>query len=321
VNEIIQITASDVTVAHVTITRAIDHPIHAFSPAAGVDITGPVLYGLRLIDGGEQFVKVNPIVGQDGYVDEGLIACSLFLMTDEGRTHVSGCYTGGIDVHAGRGWIVRENRFEDIYCESGGLAEHAVHFWKGARDTLVENNLIVNCARGIGFGLEGGTGQRVYPDAPHGGANLAHYDGIIRNNVIWSDIPWHDTGIELHLAREPVVLHNTVMWGPGATNAFSSIDWRFQETRAVVKNNLADRFTERDDATADLGVNVPAAANQQGIGADLSWFADAGGLDFHLTGAAAPAIDQGTTEAQAGLDIDGEAHDHGGAPDLGADER
>jgi hypothetical protein len=227
VNETIAISASNVTIAHVTVTRAIDHPIHIYPPGAGVDVEGTLLYGLRLIDGGEQFVKVNPIVGQPGYVDEGRIECSHFELTGEGRTHVEpccgGCYTGGIDVHSGWKWQVRNNFFRGIYCDTG-LAEHAIHFWRGSRDTLVENNTIVDCGRGIGFGLGGGGGDRQYPDDPHGDPTLAHYDGIIRNNVIYGDVAGFDTGVEIAEAKEPHLFHNTVIAGPGAVAFFSGID-------------------------------------------------------------------------------------------------
>jgi len=316
VNEALAITASDVTVAHVTVTRAIDHPIHVYPPAAGQNVTGTRIYGVWLIDGGEQFLKVNPIVGQDGYIDEGRVECSLFRMTDAGRPHVEsccgGCYTGGIDVHAGWKWVVRANRFEGIHCSASGLAEHAIHFWKGARDTLVENNTIVDCARGIGFGLGDGAGQRVYPDAPYGGAQLAHYDGIIRNNVVWADTSEYDTGIELDETREPLVVHNTVVHGPGATAFFSSIDYRFDTTQVTLANNLTDKITARDGAMASEMNDLQ--------GADLGLFVNAAQLDFHLGASAASAIDKGVVVDQAGVDMDGQTHDVG-APDIGADER
>lgn len=321
-DEIVAITANDVTIAHVTVERAVHHPVHVYPPDAGPDVTGTLLYGLRLIDGGQQFVKVNPNAARTFWVDRGRVECSSFMMTTDGRTHVEpccgGCYTGGIDVHAGRGWVVRANHFEGIYCAGTGLAEHAIHFWNGARDTLVENNVIIDCARGIGFGLDGGVGERVYSDAPYGGVMLAHYDGIIRNNVIFSETPYYDTGIELDITREPHVLHNTVISTAAATGAYSSIDWRFAETHVVLRNNLATRLTERDSATADLDHNLPSAPGQ--TGASLSDFVDPTGHDLHLSATAAEAVDQGVADPESGLDIDGEPHDVG-APDLGADER
>ncbi|MEJ7734640.1 MAG: hypothetical protein WKG00_36280 [Polyangiaceae bacterium] len=316
VNEAIVIAATEVTIAHVTVTHAVDHLIHIYPPGPNVNVTAPVLYGLALVDGGEQFVKVNPIGGQEGWIDDGRLECSTFLLTDEGRPHVEsccgGCYTGGIDAHSTWHWTVRGNRFEGIWCPTG-LAEHAIHFWKGARDTLVENNVIIDCARGIGFGLGSGAGERIYPDAPYGGAMLAHYDGIIRNNVIWGDVPSFDTGIELDETRTPRALHNTVVHGAGATGFFSSIDVRFEGSEAELVNNLTARISQRDGATATLASNLEEA--------DLSWFVDAAGLDFHLGAAAAAAIDQGVVDADAGQDIDGEPHTLGGAPDVGADER
>ncbi len=315
VNELVAVSATNVTIAHVTLTHAVDHAIHAYPPGANQDVKNLVIYGVKLVDHGEQFVKVNPIGSTPGYVDEGRVECSEFLMTAAGRPKVEsccgGCYTGGIDVHAAWKWVVRNNRFEGIYCENGGLAEHAVHFWKGARDTLVENNTIIDCARGIGFGLGGGTGDRVYPDNPYGGAKLAHYDGIIRNNVVWANHAFYDTGIELDIAKQPLVFHNTVMHGSGATKAFSSIDYRFAETFAVIQNNLTNKITVRDGAQGTVDHNLQNTP--------LAYFV-AAGSDFHLQSGAANAIDQGVSVAQAGVDMDGQAHDQG-APDLGADER
>jgi hypothetical protein len=151
VAEAIQVSAPDVTIAHVTITHAVDHAIHVTPPDGGPDVTGFVMYGVTLTDNGEQFLKVNPPAARDAFVDVGRVECSRFVMTDAGRPHVErdpgGCYTGGIDVHSARGWVVRQNRFDGIFCAGEGLAEHAVHFWVSARDTVVENNLIVDCAR------------------------------------------------------------------------------------------------------------------------------------------------------------------------------
>src|SRR6185503_8137412 len=99
---------------------------------------------------------------------------------------------------------------------------------------------------GIGFGLGGGGGPRKYADDPYGDATLAHYDGIIRNNVIYGDVPGVDTGIEIAEARAPQLFHNTVIAGPGASGFFSGIDYRFAQTVAVIRTNLASKITQRD---------------------------------------------------------------------------
>ena len=316
-NEMLTIGADDVTIAHVTITHAVDHPIHVSPIASGDNVTGTRLYGLRIIDGGEQFVKINSNAARDAYADDGRIECSYFEMTDAGRPHVErasgGCYTGGIDVHGGRGWLVRDNTFKDIYCAGEGLAEHAIHFWTGSRDTIVENNVIVNCARGVGFGLVESGEMRAYADDPYPGVGyVGHFDGIIRNNVIYADVQWFDTGIELDQARGGRVYHNTVVSTDAATGFFSSIDYRFANTVVEIRNNLTRRITMRNGATGTVDHNVEAVP--------LSDFVDVVGLDFHLAAGASDAIDQGVTVAEAGLDLDATPHTAGSAPDLGADE-
>jgi len=315
-NEILTVQASNATVAHVTITRAVDHPIHVTPGDAG-DVVGTRLYGLRIIDGGEQFVKINPNGARDAYVDDGVVECSLFRMTDGGRPNVErdpgGCYTGGIDAHSARGWEVRNNRFEDIYCAGEGLAEHAVHFWSASRDTVVENNVILGCARGVGFGLVESGATRDYDDDPYPGVGyVGHYDGIIRNNVIFADHAHYDTGIELAQARGVRVYHNTVWSTDAATGFFSSIDYRFTNTDAAIRNNVTRRITQRNGATGTVDHNLE--------GVEASLFEDVGARDFHLAPGADSAIDQGVELEGAGLDMDGEAHDAGEAPDIGADE-
>jgi hypothetical protein len=319
VAEAVQVSAADVTIAHLTITRAIDHPVHVVAPDGGPDVTGFLLYGAQLIDGGEQFLKVNPGAARDAWVDGGRVECSLFRLTDAGRPMVErdpgGCYTGGIDVHAGRGWIVRQNRFEDIYCAGEGLAEHAVHFWVGSRDTLIEDNVIVDCARAIGFGLgEAGNGEgRTYEDDPYPGAGyIGHYDGLIRNNAVWAAIEWFDTGIGLEQARGARVFHNTVVSADSAADFFASIDVRFDNSVATVTNNLTRRISQREGGSGTVESNAEMV--------DPAIFADAEAGDLHLAAGAAVAIDKGIAVEDAGLDLDGEPHTSG-APDLGCDER
>jgi hypothetical protein len=282
-------------------------------------VTGTRLYGLRLIDGGEQFVKVNPNGERTLFVDDGRVECSYFKLTEAGRPHIeslggTSCYTGGIDVHGARGWVIRQNRFEDIYCPGGPVAEHAIHVWTGSRDTLIEDNTVINCARGIGLGLVESGASRVYPDNPYPGAGyIGHFGGLVRNNVVFGDVPAFDTGIELDQARGAKVLHNTVFAGPHATAHFSSIDYRFANTMVELRNNLVQyRITGRDGGQATLANNKE--------GAPAAYFKDPASGDLHLTTAATDAIDKGVALPEAGLDIDGDPHTAGPAPDLGADE-
>ena len=243
---LLRVAASGVTVGEVTLMRARDHLVHAVPPEGGGSIERLRLHRVRLVDSGEQFVKANPNVSRTGRVHRSRVECSSFLMTARGRGNIErafGCYTGGIDAHGARRWHVRRNRFQGIYCEDGEVAEHAVHFWRRSSRTLVENNLIVNCSRGIGFGL---TAE----------ANDGHTRGVIRRNAVVADIPQYDTGIELANAADVRVLHNTVAETDRARNAFSSLDVRFPRSSGLVANNLVERISFRDGGPARLRGNI-----------------------------------------------------------------
>jgi len=314
--EILGVHAGDFTLAEVTLTRAVDHCVHVSPNDMGPNVLNSRFYGVHLTDCGEQFLKANPNGARTAFTDDGRVECSTFTMTDAGRPHVErtpgGCYTGGIDAHSARGWVVRANTFEGIYCAGEGLAEHAVHFWSGSRDTLVERNTILDCARGIGFGLVEDGATRPYADNPFPGRYVGHYHGVIRNNVIVATIPYYDTGIELDQARGAAVLHNTILETDSATGRFSSIDARFSNTQVTIRNNLVRRLTVRDNATTTSDHNLEDVP--------LSYVVDAENGDAHLTTEASMAIDQGIAHDDSGLDIDGTPHRRG-APDLGADER
>lgn len=315
-NELVSIHASDVTIADLTLKRAYDHPIH-ISGGSGNPISGVVIHNVRIVDPGQQAIKVNPV--DDGYVDNGTIECCLIELTDVGRTQIrDGCYTGGIDVHQARGWAVRRNRIEGFWCDTG-LSEHGIHFWKCCRDTLVEENVIVDCARGIGFGLGSSGGCRTYPDDPYPGVGFkGHIDGIIRNNFIatgdsalQTSPTGFDTGIGLEQAHGARVVHNSV--ASTSPPRSSSIEWRFANSVIDLFNNLVSwDLLARDGGQSNPSGNIDFAL--------LDWFSDVAAGDLHLKATATSAIDAGAV-LEAGLcetDIDGLPRD--ALPDVGADE-
>jgi hypothetical protein len=125
IGNVMNVTASNVTVADLTVTRAYNHPIHVMGGTAST--TGTLLHNLRAVDGAEQFVKINPVNGF--FAESGTIRCSSLELTDAGPGFIrNDCYTGGVDGHQARGWAVIANTFIGFWCESG-LSEHAVHFW------------------------------------------------------------------------------------------------------------------------------------------------------------------------------------------------
>ena len=319
--EIVQVVASNVTVADLTLREAYDHPIHVM-PSGAAATDGTLVYNVHVIDPGQQAIKVNPLVPGGPYADGGTVACSHLELTDAGRPQVrDSCYTGGIDVHAGRGWTVRDNRIEGFWCPSG-LSEHAVHFWKESRDTVVERNVLRDDARGIGFGLlDSGSVARAWADAPcpaSGGAYVDHFGGVARNNVVsahalglFASEYGFDCGICLWQACGAQVLHNTV-WSGDPASSFSSVEWRFARTSAVVANNLVNvALRQRDGAVASPAGNVTDAA--------AGWFVGAGSGDLHLAASASSAIDWGVVTAVTD-DLDGEPRPRGTAADVGADE-
>ena len=311
---IFNIKADYVTIADITIKRSYDHPIHVGGGGNYV-----LIYNLNIIDARQQFIKSNPSGGE--YNDYGTIACSNFELTPEGRNFIHNnptgnylCYTGGPDIHQSQGWIVRDNIIKNIYCTNEGLAEHAIHFWKTNRDPIVERNTIINCARGIGFGLGSAGGHRTYPDNPLDGtginpSNVGHIGGIIKNNFIYADIGnEYDSGITIEQGWNVSVLHNTI-YNINDNNWGSSIEARWPNSNTLIKNNLYSyRLDQRNGGNPTLVNNVKATSD---------FFVDVNSGNLHLLESATQAINQGEN-AEIIDDIDGEARDS--SPDIGADE-
>jgi hypothetical protein len=315
VGDVVLIQRSDVTIADLTLTRSDWHLVHVVPGASG-SVSGTLLHNLRGVDAAEQFVKVNPASGW--YADNGVIRCSSLELTDAGRAYVrNNCYTGGIDIHQARGWQIHGNIIAGFWCGTG-LSEHAIHVWTGSRDTRVEGNVIVNSARGIGFGLGSAVTGRTYSDAPCGGAvNIGHYGGAIMNNFVVATDPrlfasgdGFDTGVGLEQSCETNVLHNTIV--STATPRSSSIEWRFTNTVAGIANNLVTHsLVSRDGARATTGGNV--------TNAPLSMFVDVAAANLHLVAGATIAIDKAVPlTSPVAFDIDAQAR--GQSADVGADE-
>jgi len=297
--ELVSIQASETTIADLTLSRAYNHPIHASGPDAPIE--NILIHNVHVIDPGEQAIKVNPV--GVGTVDHGTLECSHLELTDTGRPFIrNNCYTGGLDAHLATGWLVRRNLIEGFWCDDG-LSEHGIHMWRQCADTVVEENLVVDCARGIGFGLGSGVD--------------GHTRGIIRNNFVAAGDPdlfaspsGFDSGISLWGADDAQVYHNTVA-STQAPSA-SSIEWRYISTAVTLANNLVTNRIWDRGGTSYLSTNLEYAP--------LSLFADVAAGDLHLVDPSSSPVDAGTTIA-AGLadtDFDGLVRD--AAPDIGADE-
>lgn len=290
VSHIFLVRGSDFTVRDMTLRGVANHLIQVQGEQ---DADRPVISNLHLVDAYEQMIKVScdaahPETGSDDGQVEG---CHFEYSAGIGPQY----YIGGVDAHCATGWIVRDNRFEHIRSPEAALAEHAIHFWSGSEGTIAERNLIIDCDRGIGFGL----GDR------------GHTGGIIRNNMIHRGENAGDVAIGLESSPDTRVINNTVFYLDAYPNA---IEYRFSATTNVqIVNNLTNKNIQaRDGASGTESSNVD--------GAEGSWFVDAAGADLHLASRVAGVADSG--EEVAGLvdDFDRGPRPEGAGIDIGADE-
>jgi len=179
----------------------------------GVD--SAVFQNLRIVNCREQMLKGS--AGKEEIYSKNCLVENCLFEFSEGKAYQA--YTGGIDVHRGKSWIVRDNIFRGIKTEGNDLTEGAVHFWSDSQDTLIENNLIIECDRGIMLGLD----------------NSAHYGGEIRGNKIQTV---KDTGIYLANAKGAKIYENTVFVDANYPNA---IEYRFPGTEVEIFNNITNK--------------------------------------------------------------------------------
>lgn len=257
----------------------------------------PILRNCILRDAYQQMVKVsNDPATPDVTGDNGLVENCIFEYTAGIGPQY---YIGGVDAHGSKNWVIRNNTFRSIISPNTSVAEFAVHFWDESANNTVERNLIINCDRGIGYGM----------DARGNSA------GIIRNNMIYHSAgngSFADTGIALIESPNTQVYNNTVFM----ENSYPwAIEYRFPTTQNVlITNNLVNRaIISRDGASGAVMKNV--------VNAVASWFANPSIGDLHLTPAAsATTVNAGQIVPGLGDDFDGQTRPQGSAIDIGADE-
>ena len=296
--------ASYVTIADITFGYCRYHGIQVQGESPN-DAAGLRVHNCHIINCNEQFIKGSSADADPVGVTDGIIENCLFEFSSGFGYQY---YTGGIDIHKGVNWIVRDNLFRNIRNPNndGNIAEHAVHFWKLCptfpQNVVVERNWIINCDRGIGFGL--GTEQ---VSGHNGGAS------IIRNNFVYSD----DTGtntdvcIGLEHASGVKVDNNTVY------NAVygSPIEYRFNtSSNLYFRNNLVNHaIRNRDGAPAPV-----MSDNLETV--QTSWFRNLAEGDLHILPGVTSVIDQGVSVPDFSDDLDGDSRPKLGGWDIGADE-
>ncbi|OGF21343.1 hypothetical protein A2316_03240 [Candidatus Falkowbacteria bacterium RIFOXYB2_FULL_38_15] len=290
VSHIFNVAGNNFSVKDMTLKRVANHAIQL---QANVD--GFSANNIHFLDTGEQMLKIAYDAGNmSASSDNGLVENSLFeYSAGRGPQY----YIGGVDAHNAKNWIVRGNTFKSIKSPSDNIAEFAIHFWSESENTLVERNTIINCDRGIGFGL----GDR------------GHVGGIIRNNMIYHDSSegFADVQIGLEDARNSQVYNNTIYMANSYPNA---IEYRFGSTTGLqIYNNLTNKaISARDGASGTASNNVTNAM--------ASWFVAPASGNLHLKSSISSVVDQGRTISGLTNDFDKETRPKGSGIDIGADE-
>jgi len=280
------IVGNNVTIADLTIKDVGNH---------GIQVSGHNLYvhNVRIQNTYQQMIKGATVASS---IDSAIVQCSLLEYTAGIGPNY---YIGGLDIHKGINWIVRDNVFKNIISPSGSVAEHAVHFWDNASNNIVERNQIINCDRGIGFGLGDSN--------PNSGNN----GGIIRNNMIYNvgSGLFNDVGIGLETSPNTKVYNNTVY-----INYANAIEYRFTPTNGVdIKNNLTNKLiASRDGGQATLATNI--------TNAQAGWFVNLNGGDLHLASSISSVVDQGTNLSPDVADDIDKTPRPGAGFDIGAHE-
>jgi hypothetical protein len=293
VGNVIRVAASNFKLQDVTVQKSGWHLIQIVGEE---NADSPVIRNCILRDAYEQMVKVSINTATPSVTsDNGLVENCIFeYSAGVGPQY----YIGGIDAHGAKNWVVRNNTFRSIISPSTTVAEFAVHFWNGSANNIVEKNQIVNCDRGIGFGMEG--------KVPNSG-------GIIRNNMIYHAAnagQFADTAIALVESPNSQIYNNTIVMD----NSFPwAIEYRFASTSGVlIANNLSNKpVTSRDGATGTVSKNISNASG--------TWFTNKTNGDLHLTSAVSGVVASGQSIAGLTEDFDGQAR-LSSSIDIGADQ-
>ena len=288
------IAGSNITIADISLGEVVNHGIQIQGEKGAGNL---LVHNVRFFNTGEQMLKGT--YGDTGPGSQsGIVECSLFEYTESFGPQY---YIGGIDVHHGTNWVVRNNTFNNIRSPEQGdgsrTAEHAVHFWNNSANPTIENNTIINCDRGIGLGL--------------GSSSCS--GGLIRNNMIYGDNHGRksDVGIGLETATNIKVYNNTIFFDHSYANA---IEYRYPaSTGNEIINNLTNkRILSRDGGATIVRNNITNAIS--------SWFTNTSTGNLHLHGNIASVVDAGETLSEVETDIDCEDRTIDGQNDIGADE-
>ncbi len=298
--------AADVEIRDLTCGKTYWHPI-TIQGAAGAE--RPILRNLRLVEAGEQFVKINNREAEK--CDGGLIEDCLIEYFDYPHWKDGYYYTQGIDkIGGGDDWIVRRCTARNIrphpeHADQAGGCGAAITFWQGGSNNLIEKCLILNCGKGIEIGLGDGGGI----EGP----------SLVRNCVVYRapEEVGGDIGILVNDSPGAKIYNNTVIlngtFDPGSGP--KTMEYRFDgSVDCEFINNLSDG--EIWHRTSGLDPTI----SHNFFEANSDFFVDEEDLDFRLVLSAKEAIDKGATLQEVPDDFIGTLRPVGAAYDIGAFE-
>ncbi|WP_321285699.1 T9SS type A sorting domain-containing protein [uncultured Sunxiuqinia sp.] len=298
VKGLIRVSGNDFHLADLTLRNC---GTHLLQIAGEQDADRPIIDNVVFRDSYEQMLKITYSAQKpDVSSDSGIVRNCLFEYTAGVGPQY---YIGGVDGHQTKDWVISGNVFKGITSPDAQIAEHAIHFWSDSKNTIVENNLIVNCQRGIGFGLTSSRG---------------HIGGIIRNNIIYHDGIFrydgtfaHDVAIGVEACPNIQIYNNTVYQKGTYPN---SIELRYDiSTNGKIYNNLCNRAIKlRDNSSADVSNNINNA--------DSAWFVSTEDINFQLLPTAVNVIDAGLSVDTVKVDFVGNKRPWGVTYDIGAHE-
>ncbi len=249
VENLIDIRSSGAVIDGITMQNAGNHIIQIRSER---NADFPIIRNCTIRDGYEQLLKVSYDKRNrpDEQSDSGIIENCLF---EYSAGIGPNFYIGGIDAHGIRNWVIKGNVFKHIASPGNRIAEHAIHLWNNTESNIVENNIIIDSDRAIGFGMR----KRAKGDE-NKHIKFSNYGGIIRNNFIFhsdNQDPFADTGIILEDSPNTVVENNYIFMEHSYRRA---IEYRFTPTvGVVVRNNSTNKnISSRDGGSAEEIDNV-----------------------------------------------------------------
>lgn len=269
--------------------------VYSHSLAFNNGAQSPQIYNVRLLNAGEQFIKSNK--GGSQGVDDGMVEYTIMEYTDGAPStdHGGGTgYTNGVDVHGGKRWVIRNNLFKNFHTpdSADNLWNPAILMWRGAGETVTENNVFINCDRAIAYGLQNDDGN-----------GNSHSGGVIRNNMIYYSpnlfSGWRtqnsDAAILVWDSPGTKVYHNSALTN-GNTNKF--IEFRWDTTGAEALNNLSDNIV-----SGRTGAVYDSSYNYQNASADM--FVNPAEGNLRLTTAGRSKVNTAPLVNLVATDIDG----------------